>query len=68
MHFSRLGDDRQVTIRGLRGTVVELDAASERLEVDLQGAEFNGDRRAAPRSSYEPYLVCEFPNGDRCSF
>lgn len=37
-------------------------------EVDLQNAEFNGGSDPSASSKYSTYLVCEFPNGDRCSF
>lgn len=64
VHFSPTGghQDLQAIVRELRATVVALYAGAERLDVDLQGASFNGDSRAPA------YLVCEFRNGDRCSF
>jgi hypothetical protein len=56
---SGLRQDLESRIEDLRGTVVNVSADQPKLEVDLQGADFNGD---------QSYLVCEFPNGDRCSF
>jgi hypothetical protein len=37
-------------------------------QIDLQAAEFNGGSDPSANSKYSTYLVCEFPNGDRCSF
>jgi hypothetical protein len=64
VHLSRSGvrQDLRGTIGGLQGTFVELLADQAKLQLDLQGADFNGDE-ASPA-----YLVCEFPNGDRYSF
>jgi hypothetical protein len=70
IYFSRAGANRefQASIREISGSAIELDADSEILHVDLEGAEFNGDTNAAASSDYKAYLVCELPNGDRCYF
>ena len=64
VHVSRSGvrQDLRGTIRDLQGTFVDLLADQAKLQLDLQGADFNGDE------SSPAYLVCEFPNGDRYSF
>jgi hypothetical protein len=65
VHFS--GKEFQATIGAITGTVVSLITGLENMQIDIQGAEFNGDAR--PKSSNQSaYLVCEFRNGDRCSF
>jgi hypothetical protein len=70
VYFSRSGANREfhAIIRTITRSAVELDAGSEILHVDLEGAEFNGDTNAAASSDYKAYLVCELPNGDRCYF
>jgi hypothetical protein len=70
VRLSRSGAREEVrgTIRELRETIVEVFSDSGKLQVDLQGAEFNGDKSAPASSNYAAYLVCEFPNGDRSSF
>jgi hypothetical protein len=55
------------TIREIEGTVVRLGSDPETLQIDLHGADFNGDARKE-HSSRGAYLVCEFRSGDRCSF
>ena len=64
VHVSRSGAQQDVrgAIRDIRGTVVGLGIDPTYLELNLQGADFNGDEKSAA------YLVCEFPNGDRYSF
>lgn len=59
---SGLRQDLQGTIRDLHGTLVDVSVDQPKLQLDLQGADFNGDE------SSPAYLVCEFPNGDRYSF
>ena len=67
VHLSGRQQAIQVAIGALAGTVITIISGSENLEIDLQGAEFNGDGH--PRSSnHGAYRVCEFRNGDRCSF
>lgn len=71
IYFSRPGAGRrelQAKIRTLRGSVVELDSSSDPAEVDLTGAELNGDMRTPLHSTHGAYLVCEYRNGDRWSF
>src|ERR1700730_9487374 len=70
VHSSRSGlrEDLRGAIRALRGTIVEIISDSKELQIDLQGADFNGDKSPPPGSQYAGYLVCEFRNGDRCSF
>jgi len=53
------------TVESLTGTVLRLGSNPESFQLDLQGAEFNGDDRAG--TSQGAYLVCEFRSGDRCS-
>jgi hypothetical protein len=55
------------TIREIDGTVVHLGSDPGTLQVDLHGADFNGDARKE-YSSRGAYLVCEFRSGDRYSF
>ena len=64
IHASGSGfrQDLQGTIRELKGTVVEVCADRTQVQVDLHGADFNGDM------SSPAHLVCEFHNGDRYSF
>ena len=65
VHASGAGirqDLPQGTIRGLRGTIVEIGDDETKLEVDLKDAEFNGDW------SPPAYLICEFRDGGRYSF
>jgi len=68
--FSRSAANREfyASIRTITRSAIELDAGSEILHVDLEGAEFNGDKNAAASSDYRAYLVRELPNGDRCYF
>jgi hypothetical protein len=44
--------------------VVTVDADADKLQIDVQGADFHGDNRI----DHSAYLVCEFRNGDRCYF
>jgi hypothetical protein len=70
VHLFRAGQSREVhaTVKGTNGAVLNLDANGEEIVIDLDGAEFNGDRRSAPYSNHGAYLVCEYRNGDRLSF
>jgi hypothetical protein len=43
-------------------------ASNPSFQVDLQNAEFNGGDSPSAGSKHRAYLVCEFANGDRCSF
>ena len=58
----------QATVANISGAIVGIDASGDKIELDLTGAEFNGDRRSAPNSNQGAYLVCEYRNGDRYSF
>jgi hypothetical protein len=64
LHVSGSGaqHDLQGTIQDLQGTVVEVLADQAKLQLDLEGAEFNGDE------STPAYLVCEFRDGNRYAF
>jgi hypothetical protein len=65
VHASGAGirqDMPQGTIRGLKGTIVEIGDDEAKLEVDLKDADFNGDW------SPPAYLICEFRDGGRYSF
>ena len=55
-------------MKDINGSVINFDAGGEEIEIDLDGAEFNGDRRSPPNSSHGAYLICEYRNGDRFSF
>jgi hypothetical protein len=65
--FPRFGDGREVqtteirqaTVTSIKDGVVEIGTGSDRMKIDLNGAEFNGDRRESARSDYGAYLVCE---------
>jgi len=59
---SGIQQDVRSMIWEIRGTVVAVGTDQSDLEVDLQGADFNGDEKSGA------HLVCEFPNGDRSSF
>jgi hypothetical protein len=69
IHSSRSGarQDLQGVIQDLKRTIVVISSASGELQLDLEGAEFNGGKPASG-SDYSAYLICEFRNGDRCSF
>ena len=65
VHASGAGirqDLPQSTIRGLKGTIVEIGDDETKLEVDLKDADYNGDW------SPPAYLICEFRDGGRYSF
>jgi hypothetical protein len=64
IHASGSGfrQDLRGTIQELKGTVVEVCADRTKAQLDLQGADFNGD------VFFFAYLMCEFRNGDRYSF
>jgi hypothetical protein len=70
VYLSRAGRRQELAgkVTGVRGSVVDVDANGEKIAVDLTAAEFNGDRRSALNGGQGPYLVCEYRNGDRCSF
>jgi hypothetical protein len=70
VHLFRAGHSREVqaTVTGINGAVINFDANGEEIAIDLDGAEFNGDRRSPSNSSHGAYLVCEYRNGDRFSF
>lgn len=58
------GREFQAHIGAITGTVVTVDADADKLQIDVQGADFHGDNRI----DHSAYLVCEFRNGDRCYF
>ena len=64
VYFSRSGANREfhASIRTITISAIELDAGSEVLHVDLEGAEFNGDKNAAASSDYRA-----IPNGSTTS-
>jgi len=66
----RSGQSRetQTTVKDIKGSVIILDATGEEITIDLNGADFNGDRRAPLHSSHGVYLICEYRNEDRISF
>jgi len=70
IHLFRSGQSRelQAKVKDINGTVISFDTNGEDIATDLDGAEFNGDRRSPPNSSHGAYLICEYRNGDRFSF
>ena len=70
LHLSTQKGNRELraVVTSLAGTKVNLVAETEVLTLDLNGAEFNGDRRSTPHTNQGPYLICEFRNDDRWSF
>ena len=64
VYVSRPGSvqDLHGKVRELEGTTVEVHDDRSSLQLDLQGADFNGD------GSSREYLVCEFRDGKRYSF
>jgi hypothetical protein len=70
VHLFRAGHGREVqgTVTGINAAVIDFHADAEKIAIDLDGAEFNGDRRPPPNSSHGAYLICEYRNGDRFSF
>jgi hypothetical protein len=61
VHLS--GKEFQAAIDAITGTQISLISGREKVQIDVQGADFNGDSRKV-----SGYLVCEFRDGDRCSF
>lgn len=70
VHSSRSGvqQDSRGVVQDLKRKIVFVSSEAGNLQIDLEGAEFNGDRFVPASSSYGAYLICEFRNGDRCSF
>jgi hypothetical protein len=70
VHLSRAGQSRelQAKVKDINGALINFDADGEEIAINLNGAEFNGDRRSSPNSSYGAYLTSEYRNGDRFSF
>jgi hypothetical protein len=70
LHLATQKGSREVraVITSVTGTKVGIVADTEILTLDLQGAEFNGDRRSYQQTNQVAYLVCEFRNDDRWSF
>ena len=70
VHSSRYGvpQDIEGFIEEIRQGRVLISSDSRKLQIDLEGAEFNGDNSAPASSNYGSYLICEFRDGDRCSF
>jgi hypothetical protein len=70
MHLFRAGQSRelQAKVKDINDAVINIDAHGEAIAIDLDGAEFNGDRRSPPSSNHGAYLVCEYRSGDRFSF
>lgn len=67
VHLVGREGDFPAKVVAIEGTLVGLVSGQESLKVDLAGADFNGDGRpTGPNRG--AYLVCEFRNGDRCSF
>lgn len=61
------GKELQATVGAITGTVIRLITDSGDLDVDVHGADFNGDKGKGS-SNAGGYLVCEFRNDDRYSF
>ena len=64
LHFVRAGvrEDFRGTVHLVEDTRVEVVSQQTKVQVDVQGADFNGD------SKFPAYLVCELASGDRYSF
>jgi hypothetical protein len=67
IHVSGQQGDLQGVVGQVAGTVITVVVGPRELKLDVRGSEFNGDSRR-PTSSSGAYLVCELPNGTRCSF
>ena len=69
VHSFRAGQSRelQAKVNDINEAIINVDADGEAIAIDLDGAEFNGDRRPPPNSSHGAYLICEYRNGDRLS-
>ena len=70
VYSSSTGQTRelQAKVSNVKGAAIVLNNGENEIEVNLADADFNGDRRAAPKSKHGAYLVCEYRNGDRWSF
>ena len=70
VHLFRAGQSRELPalVKDISGAAINFNANGEEMAIDLDRAEFNGDRRSSPNSSYGAYLTCEYRNGDRFSF
>jgi hypothetical protein len=69
IHFSGSKTSREVhgSVRVGASAGLRILTESEEIDIDLSGADFNGDRRSPPNASHGAYLVCEFKNDDRLS-
>ena len=73
VYFSRPGASEpgpklDARVTEIRGATVKFASGSQEIDVDLSGAEFNGDRRGPLSGDHGAYLICEFRNDDRWSF
>jgi hypothetical protein len=68
--FSKPGATKEVhgLITDIAGTTIKVDTEPEEIEINLDGAEFNGDKRAPASAPHSAYLICEFRNDDRWTF
>jgi hypothetical protein len=66
IHVSGKPGEFEGVVRAVMGSIVKITSESEYLDIDVCGADFNGDVRG--NSTKCTYLVCELPNGLRCSF
>jgi hypothetical protein len=69
VHSIKAGQRQEFSgrIEAIKGAIVTI-ASKPSFQVDLQNAEFNGGEAPSISSKHGAYLVCEFSNGDRCSF
>jgi hypothetical protein len=68
VHLRDRREPLHATVESVSGTVVRLIAGGDKFAIDIQGADFNGDDRSRDETGKPAYLVCEFSDGDRCSF
>jgi hypothetical protein len=70
VHFSTRKENKELRarVKSVAGTAIMLAGETEDVEVQLEGADFNGDRGAPLNAKHGSYLVCEFRNDDRWAF
>jgi hypothetical protein len=68
VHFAGRGvlRDEWMSIRDIRGVVVELESKDTKLVLDFGDAVLDWDDEAPASSSFDEALHARFPNGDRC--
>jgi hypothetical protein len=68
VHFAGRGllRDEWMSIRDIRGAVVELESEDTKLVLDFADAVLDWDDEAPASSNFDEALHARFPNGDRC--